>query len=166
MLPWNTGGSIMWRWRRRREDPNIGWVSSTREARAGARLADEVEAFLSGMSGRWFLARRRDVPTWSYVNRVAHAPPDALRQLATWAPAGAFNDVSWRETIGLLAEEILEAAKGDPASIRRIQLDRLIPLELQIMSSGARIVAPCELLALGRACLHDHPSYGPPGDSG
>lgn len=153
---------MRWRWLRHSEEPHVPGRSADREAKAGARLAEEVEAFLKGDSGRWFMARGRDVPTWSYLNRVAHADSDELRQLAAWAPDGALVDISWRETIGLLAKELIEVANADPASIRRIQLDRLVPLESQLISSRATIVAPRQLLAWGQACLHDHPSYEQP----
>jgi hypothetical protein len=120
------------------------------------QLAQEVEAFLSGASGKWFLARGRDVPVWAYVNRVAHAEPDLLTQLAARAPEEEFDCFSWRAAVALLAKETVQAGDGDPGAIRRIQLDRLVALESQLMSGNERDFAPAQLLALGRAFLRDH----------
>jgi hypothetical protein len=112
------------------------------------------------------------VPTWAYVNQVAHADPDLLWQLAAWEPAwgagptrspgGRVGSLSWRGAVAVLAGEILQLGGSDPSSIRRIQLDRLLPLEAVLMAPMARPVSPEQLVARGRACLRDHPSCEPP----
>ncbi len=163
---------MMWKWRRRREVQGIRDHSLARETRSGSRLAREVEAFLSGSSAELFLARGREVPAWAYVNQVAHADPDLLWQLAASEPAwkagatrpscGRFGSLSWRGAVAVLAGEILHLAGNDPGSIRRIQLDRLLPLESVLMAPMARPVSPEQLVARGRACLRDHPSCEPP----
>jgi hypothetical protein len=131
-----------------------------------------VEAFLSGSSAELFLARGREVPTWAYVNQVAHAEPDLLWQLAAWEPVwearaarppgGPAGTLSWRGAVAVLANEILRLGGSDPTSIRTIQLDRLLPLESVLMAPMARPVSPEQLVARGRACLRDHPSCEPP----
>jgi hypothetical protein len=162
----------MWKWRRRRETQRVRDHSLARETRSGARLAREVEAFLSGSSGQWFIARGREVPTWAYVNQVAHGDPGHLWQLAAWDPVrGAgrtrhagrqVQSLSWREAVAVLASEILQLGGRDPGSIRRIQFDRLFPLESALMAPMARPIGPEQLVARGRACLRDHPSCEPP----
>ena len=162
----------MWKWRRRREVQGIRDHSLSRETRSGARLAREGEAFLSGSSAELFLARGRDVPTWAYVNQVAHADPDLLCQLAAWEPAweagptrppgGRVGSLSWRGAVAVLANEVLQLGECDPGAVRRIQLDRLLPLESVLMAPMARPVSPEQLVARGRACLRDHPSCEPP----
>ena len=146
---------MTWRWSLRYRAERSP-LSLSREARAGVRLAQEVEAFLSGASGEWLLARGRDVPVWAYVNRVAHAEPDLLSQLAARAPEEEFDCFSWRAAVALLAKETLQAGDGDPGAIRRIQLDRLMALESQLMEGNESDVAPAQLLALGRSFLRDH----------
>jgi hypothetical protein len=164
---------MMWKWRRRRETQGTRDHSLSRETRSGARLAREVEAFLSGSSGEWFIARGREVPTWAYVNRVAHAEPALLWELAASEPArearlattqsdGRVDGLSWRGAVAVLAGEILELGGSDPCSIRHIQLERLQPLESALMSQRARPISPEQLVARGRACLRDHPSCEPP----
>jgi hypothetical protein len=49
----------------------------------------------------------------------------------------------------------------DPGAIHRIQLDSLVGLELQLISRTVT-VAPRALVALGRACLSDSPTWDPP----
>jgi hypothetical protein len=166
------GVRMMWKWRRRREAQGIRDHSLSRETRSGARLAREAEAFLGGSSVELFLARGLEVPTWAYVNQVAHADPDLLWQLAAWEPTweagttrpsgGRVGNLSWRGAVAVLAIEILQLGGGDRGSIRRIQLDRLLPLESVFMAPMARPVSPEQLVARGRACLRDHPSCEPP----
>lgn len=162
----------MWKWRRRQGAHRVRDHSLSREARSGARLAREVEAFLSGSSVELFIARGREVPTWAYVNQVAHAEPALLWQLAAWEPVGEaratrppegpVGSLSWRGAVAVLANEILQLGRSDPTSIRTIQLDRLLPLESVLMAPMARPVSPEQLVARGRACLRDHPSCEPP----
>lgn len=162
---------MMWKWRRRRGTQGIRDHSLSRETRSGARLAREVESFLSGSSAEWFVGQGREVPTWAYVNQVAHTEPDLLWQLAAWEPAleagaprppGRSGNLSWWGAVAVLANEILEVGGSDPATIRRIQLERLLPLESALMAPMARPVSPEQLVARGRACLRDHPSCEPP----
>ena len=163
---------MMWKWRRHREAQGIRDHSLSRETRSGTRLAREVEAFLSGSSGEWFIARGRDVPAWAYVNQIAHSEPDLLWQLAAWQPAREarlttqpdrrVDSLSWRGAVAVLASEILELGGSDPGSIRQIQLDRLQPLESALMAQTTRLASPEQLVARGRAYLRDHPSCEPP----
>ncbi len=163
---------MMWKWRRRRESQRVRDHSLSRETRSGTRLAREIEAFLSGSSGEWFIARGREVPTWAYVNRVAHAGPDVLWQLAAWQsgpttrlptqPERQADGLGWRGAVAVLAGEVLELSGSDPCAIRQIQLDRLLPLESALMSRTTRPISPEQLVARGRACLRDHPSCEPP----
>ena len=163
-----SGVRMMWKWRRRRETQGIRDHSLSRETRSGARLAREAEAFLGGSSAELFLGQGREVPTWAYVNQVAHGDPNLLWQLAAWEggatrpPGGRVGTLSWRGAVAVLASEILALGGGDPGSIRRIQLDRLLPLESVLMAPMARPVSPEQLVARGRACLRDHPSCEPP----
>ena len=148
--------------RRGRRNPMDGRQRSARgEARAGARLVRELEAFLSGSSEDWFFTRGQHIPAWAYVNKVAHADPDRLGQLAAWAPNEPSHCHGWREAVAILARDTIEAGARDPRAIRRIQLDSLVTLELQLISRTAR-VAPRALVALGRACLRDDTTWDPP----
>lgn len=173
----------MWKWRRRREaQQRVRDHSLSRETRSGARLALEVEAYLGGSSHEWFVARGREVPAWAYVNQVAHAEPGLLRQLAAWQsprdagaggrtdetarlttrPGGRVGRLTWRGAVAVLAAEVLDVGGSDPSSIRRIQLDRLQPLESALMARLARPMSPEQLVSRGRAYLRDHPSCEPP----
>jgi hypothetical protein len=122
-----------------------------------------VEAFLSGSSEDWFFTRGQNIPAWAYINKVAHADPDRLGQLAAWAPVEPSRCHGWREAVAILARETIEAGERNPRAIRRIQLDSLVGLELQLISRTSR-VAPRALVALGRACLTDHPDWDPPSE--
>ena len=144
----------MWaprRWSKAKGDRK---VASGRQARAARRLVREVEAFLPGSSQEWFFTRGRDIPGWAYINKVAHAEPTRLAQLAAWAPDESTRCRGWREAVGILARDTIRAGAGDPRAIRHIQIDRLVALEL-VMISRASKVAPQGLVALGQACLSD-----------
>jgi hypothetical protein len=148
----------MWGRRRRRKPEKLRRCPSRREAKAGVRLVREVEAFLTGSSEEWFFAHGEDIPVWAYVNKVAHAEPDTLGKLAAWAPDEASGCTCWRDAVAILAKETIEAGESDPRVIRRIQLDGLLRLESRLISREARL-APHGLVALGRACLSDHPTW-------
>lgn len=152
----------MWRQRGRRATGQSRRDGSSRESRAGARLAREAEAFLSGSSREWFLERGRDVPAWAYVNKVAHSDAGCLERLARSAPEVPAGAVGWQDALALLAREVVEAAGRERGGIRAVQLDRLAALESQLISPAGRDLVPRELVALGRACLRNHPSWDPP----
>jgi hypothetical protein len=137
-----------------------GQRSARGEARAGVRLVREVEAFLSGSSEDWFFTRGQNIPAWAYINKVAHADPDRLGQLAAWAPDEPSRCHGWREAVAILARDTIEAGDRDPRAIRRVQLDSLVGLELHLITRADR-VAPRTLVALGRACLSDDPEWDP-----
>ena len=145
---------MRWRWFLRRRVERNPLPSLSRSA--AARLAQEVEAFLSGSAGEWFLVRCREVPAWAYVNRVAHAEPRLLSELAAHAHEGQPDPLGWRTAVALPVKETLRVGHGDPRAIRHIQLDRLMSLESQLMSGTDRGVSPTQVVALGRALLHNH----------
>ena len=116
----------MWaprRWSKAKGDRK---VASGRQARAARRLVREVEAFLTGSSQEWFFTRGRDIPGWAYINKVAHAEPTRLAQLAAWAPDESTRCRGWREAVGILARDTIRAGACDPRAIRHIQIDRLV----------------------------------------
>src|SRR2546423_15179045 len=125
---------MMWKWRRHREAQGIRDQSLSRETRSGTRLAREVEAFLSGLSGEWFIARGRDVPAWAYVNQIAHSEPGLLWQLAAWQPAREarlttqpdrrVDSLSWRGAAAVPASEIPRPGGGGPGACRQLHPGR------------------------------------------
>jgi hypothetical protein len=125
-------------------------------------MVREVEAFLTGSAEEWFYTRGEDIPAWAYINKVAHADTDRLGRLAAWAPVEPTPCHGWREAVGVLARDTIAAGARDPRVIHRIQFDRLIGLELQLISRSSR-VAPETLVELGRASLNDHGTWEPPG---
>jgi hypothetical protein len=125
-------------------------------------MVREVEAFLSGSAEEWFYTRGEAIPAWAYINKVAHADPDRLGRLAAWAPDEPARCHGWREAVGVLARDTIAAGARDPRAIHRIQFDRLIGLELQLISRSSR-VAPETLVELGRASLNDQGTWEPPG---
>jgi hypothetical protein len=120
-----------------------------------------VEAFLTGSSQEWFNSRGRDIPAWAYVNKVAHADPSQLGQFAASAPDEPSRCRGWREAVAILARDTIQAGAGDPGAIHHIQIDRLVTLELGLISRADK-VAPDALVALGQACLNDDGNWLPP----
>lgn len=148
----------MWGRRRRRKPEVVQQCPSRRETKAALRLVREIEAFLDGSSQEWFFARGEDIPAWAYINKVAHSDPDRLEKLAAWAPDKSAGCSCWRDAVAILAKETIKAGESDPRAIRQIQLDGLLTLESRLISRDAKL-APHALVALGRACLSEHPTW-------
>jgi hypothetical protein len=146
MAPW---------WRNRREKPYEPEES----------VADECEAFLVGTYWFYLTARRREPPLWTYINRLAHAAPDAVLALAgapeTLTPERVEEPVlDWLDVEGAVADQVVALTHGDLAEIRELQRRVLIPLELALASEPNvdKKLGPHQLVALARAALFGHPS--------
>jgi hypothetical protein len=98
-------------------------------------LIGECESFLNGCFAEHLLAEGAVVPTWAWMNLLAHgttedlaAPPvrltDLPRSLDPWVQARAY-----------LAAELLDVVDARTPLVT-VQRDTLIPLELAMMQRG------------------------------
>jgi hypothetical protein len=88
----------------------------------------ESEALLSGS---WAAAYEQDgssVPTWAWLNLMAHCPDDELDQRVA-----AIRDQRWRNALAYLACEVRAAGKEQGRTVDEVQRSMLTPLELRMM---------------------------------
>ncbi len=124
---------------------------------ASSRLIADTEAFLSGEYASHLRRHRDAVPGWAQLNQIAHGDIESLRsarrRLAARRPA-TFADPpeeAWRTAHELLAGEIIELVGGDPWLLSHLQLNVLVPLELQLMHEGD--LTAFELVQFTRSAL-------------
>lgn len=112
-------------WDRRR-------VWKNKESPAGAELVADSEAFLMGRLVEVFELRRVYVPTWFWMNMLAHGT-DAELQAAQTADNGRqpVHDGIWRQARSYLAGEVL-AVSASRGPLARVQQRVLVPLELEL----------------------------------
>jgi hypothetical protein len=109
-------------------------------------IAAECEAFLAGTSARLLDRHERPVPSWAWVNVLAHADHGRMVQLAS----GVRDD--WRTSrtrdaaalLEALAASLLAECSARAVPLRQLQRRRLVPLELRLAESGA-FLRPDEL---------------------
>jgi hypothetical protein len=101
-----------------------------------AALTGETEAFLEGRIVEHLVAAGRVVPTWAVLNKLAHASPTELADLAERGGIPGNTPLS-REPAYRAAQRSLACrllARGAvPEEITRIQQTVLVPLELWLI---------------------------------
>ncbi|MGH9258762.1 MAG: hypothetical protein ACRD08_02520 [Acidimicrobiales bacterium] len=101
-----------------------------------AALTGETEAFLEGRIVEHLVAAGRVVPTWAVLNKLAHASPTELADLAeTDGIPGTTTlprEPAYRAAQRSLACRLL-ACGAVPEEITRIQQTVLVPLELRLI---------------------------------
>lgn len=106
---------------------------------AHAGVADEVEAYLAGRYVELMVARKRPVPAWAVVNRLAHATRDELGRVVqgTTMSRGSppSRRVAWEESERFLAGSLLARTRGTD-DLAALQLTSLVPLELALIQAG------------------------------
>jgi len=132
--------------RRRRSDPTP----------TATQLAAEAEAFLTGRVRDALREQMEPVPAWAAVNVLAHGDLDTLRRLAAGVASGESSPDIWVEPLAVLAPQILMFANEEPASLRELQSEVLIPLEARVLALHETRISPSELVVSCRAALrHD-----------
>lgn len=125
-----------------------------------AELVDEAAAFLLGKSPETFWRRGEPIPPWAWLNPLVHQDPAAVRAFARSAPAAAYRRGSWEAAMGQLAQSMVGLAHGDEPTIRNLQDECLLPLELLLLTPVAPTVrTPRELLSLALARVQSHQPF-------
>ncbi len=141
---------------------------TTHEATLGDEVAAECGAFLEGRFAQLLEARRRTVPSWAWLNQVAHGDLEQLRDLAgNVRPARQLGQPAWEwpQAVADIAAELLWLVGDDPPALRQLQLEALVPLELELMGRRPQwAIGPTRLLGDARvAVLRAFPSVAPDG---
>jgi hypothetical protein len=121
------------------------------------KVHEEAAALVRGDYLNFLMQEKRRVPTWAWLNPLAHCPAPRLHALAEMTVNGN-PATDWGVVVCLLASDIL-AAGASPAGVARLQQEVLVPLELDLL--GGRQPAPpspVALMSLVDAALDQHGS--------
>ncbi len=101
--------------------------------REGAQLVEECSALLDGRLAEELADRGRPRPSWCWLNRLAHGSIGDVRRCAGSLPGAPPSD-RWARATAFLAGELL-AATDRGTTLRALQQEVLIPLELDLLAS-------------------------------
>jgi hypothetical protein len=123
-------------WPRRKRKPR-----SEAEWSDGGEVAEEVAAFLRGDSVGYFRARSRPIPTWAWINFVAHGSPSAIRLVGRLVPSKreAAKLDPGAQAVWSMAQAVTAYGGGDSAAVTALQRDVLVPLELALMAGRLQV---------------------------
>ena len=124
----------------------------------GSGLGDECEAFLAGEWVDHLEAEGLPVPSWAWLNRVAHAPEADLRAM-TRLPAWSHTEMDeWSRLRACVAATVLDRAKQMSTTPAEMQRLVLVPIELRVCGDDRlQQLGNPELLIRLLGALH-HPS--------
>lgn len=118
----------MWRWARRRTKDGTGGND--------LGLAEDCEAFVAGRYAEHLERLGCPVPTWAWLNGLAHGDLDRLESLAAgrlkqvgWHRSGLRLASTWPSAVAFLAGEVLDLVRSGRADLGELQLRVLRPLE-------------------------------------
>lgn len=95
-------------------------------------VVSESEALLSGSYVEYLKRRGQQVPSWAWINLLAHGSEDALRTATRLRRAPIVDMNVWWRARRYLAGEVLAAADR-AGSLESLQSTVLVPLELALM---------------------------------
>lgn len=99
----------------------------------GRQLIRECEAFMSGRLAEEMELAGQPVPSWAWLNMLAHGTHRQLRGIANGAMIGQFVDAdAWERGMSFLAREVLAVVDQHRCCIDDLQRQVLVPLELEM----------------------------------
>lgn len=147
------------RWWYRRARAAMSWWNRRAEP-PEEDVATECQAFLVGEFGQVLERRGEPVPGWAWLNQLVHTPRDRIEGLASMAgPPRRLGQRpgDWREAVATIAADMLQLA-ADDQTLRTLQLEALLPVELALMGDQAQLAGtPEELLRTARTALFGSP---------
>ena len=125
-------------------------------------LGNEAEAFLRGTYAEYLEALGRRVPSWAWLNCLAHGTEADLSALAGGGhpeDGATTGSTDWHRMVSFLASDLLTMARATDQTVSALQRDVLIPLELDLAGEdNHRRRSPAQLVSVTLAALHGHPS--------
>lgn len=110
-------------------------------------VASACDAFLSGTYAEYLLARDAPVPTWVWLNVLAHGTVERLTEVAGGLAAAAHVDNQWLAARSFLAGDVLDLVGGDGPRLAALQSAVLWPWELDVGSRrGPTLWVPADLV--------------------
>jgi hypothetical protein len=138
------------------------WRSRTERASDSCDAWSEAEAFLHGTYAEHLISHDRRVPSWAWLNRVAHGTEADLAALVggedPWD--GSTNgNTGWYRMVSFLAADLLALACATDQTVSALQREVLVPLELELAKGDDhRRLGAAQLVSVALAALHGHPS--------
>lgn len=129
----------------------------------GCDIVHECELYLAGRYAHHLQSAGRPVPSWAWLNPLAHGTRE---EVASWAGGARHRDAppEWSQAITFLAGTVLEVAGDDPAELSCLQQQILVPLELQLAAKWFEPMTPSRLVKLVAADLRGSERNRPAGE--
>lgn len=141
----------MWGWRK--------WIGRRQPA---DDIGAECEAFLHGSYAEYLASHGQDIPSWAWLNPLAHGTKGQITALADGTSAwheSVAGGTAWYQAMAFLAIETLELAESTGRPLEELQNSILAPLELDLARDvHRRRFAPKEVVGRTVAALHQRPS--------
>lgn len=131
-------------------------IWNTWERRAAAELVGDCEAFLAGSYAERAERQGREVPTWAWLNLLAHGTEDEVRA-ECWLRGPKHLDQAqrWREARSYLAAEVLSLSESH-GPLAEIQRRVLVPVEQELASRPRVVRDPRDLVGKAKRALDCH----------
>lgn len=124
-------------------------------------LVAECEAFLSGHYAQCLANENHPIPTWAWLNALAHGSEDDITALAVGEPTrlGSQGTSVWHQALAFLAQELMSKATRRGCSLADLQRSTLVPIELELASRQAQasVDAP-KFVSRVLSALAEHPT--------
>lgn len=115
----------------------------------GRQLVRECEAFMSGRLAEEMELARQPVPSWAWINMLAHGSPRQLRLMAGGALVDQFVEAeAWERGLSFLAREVLAVVEQYRCGIEDVQHQVLVPLELEMTDDPSWVETGPSLLVV------------------
>jgi hypothetical protein len=110
--------------------------------RATGDVGAEARALLDGTAGLGLLVPGVPLPSWAWLNALAHRPPERLYEVLEMAVGP--GDDRWATAVTAIAERL---GALDPRRATEIQAALLVPWELEALTRDRRFVDPEVVIA-------------------
>jgi hypothetical protein len=125
-------------------------------------LCTEAEAFLGGTYAEYLESLGRKVPSWAWINLVAHGAEADISAVARsdnhWDESAIWS-TGWHRMVSFLAADLLALARTTDQTVWALQREVLVPLELDLAREhNGRRLGAAQLVSVVLAALHGHPS--------
>lgn len=99
-----------------------------------AALVEGCDAMLEGRYVEYLESRHQPVPTWAWVNVLAHGGIEDLRRVRSESLTGRRRraTIAWRQSRAYLAGEVLAVVDGLEGALAAFQVRALVPVELRL----------------------------------
>lgn len=131
---------------------------TTRSRTWERELVVECEEFLFGRYAQYLRDENRPVPTWAWLNVLAHGNEEDITALAaSERPRRSCSDTVWQEALAFLAQELMSEATRRGHPLASLQRSTLVPLELEFAGRrGPADVEPVEFVSDVLRALAQH----------